>query len=124
MQKKVGLIAVLVVLCGVSAYMWMSSSGTETDTAIAGIKETYKCSECDKQFELTVAQATAMLRTSRHEIVCPYCDGGGAEREGDLVSMLGGFPAGGGSADDDEPEEEDEEAPPRVKGTMGPVERP
>lgn len=124
MEKKIGLVAILVLLCGVSAYMWMSKSGTETDSAIAEMKETWKCAECGKDFELTTAQATAMLRTPRHEIVCPYCNQGGAEREGDLVSMGGGLPSGGGDDADDESEEEEEEAPPRVKGTMGPVDRP
>lgn len=122
MQKKVGLVAVLVLLCGVSAYMWMSKSGTETDTTIAGVKETWTCSECGKDFELTTAKATAMLRTARHEIVCPFCDGA-AEREGELVMMGGGLPSGGGDADN-EAEEEDDEAPPEVIGSMGPIERP
>lgn len=124
MQRKVGLAAVLVLLCGVSAYLWTSNSGTETDANISEMKESYKCSECDKQFELTNAQAIAMWRTSRHEIVCPYCDKGGAEREGELLSMSGGIPPGGGGGDDDEPEEEEEERPPEVKGTMGEVDRP
>lgn len=125
MQRKVVLAVVLVLLCGVSAYMWVSNSGAETDSKIAQMKETWKCAACGKEFELTTAEARAMLQAPRHEIVCPHCDEGGAEREGPLVSMSGGLPAGGGGDVDDQPvEEEEEERPPRPGGTMGPVERP
>jgi ribosomal protein L37AE/L43A len=126
MQKKVGLVAVLILLCGVSAYMWMSNSELETDTAIAKKTETWKCPACEEQFQLTVAEVTAMLRTARHDIVCPKCGEGGAEREGEILSMSGGLPTGRGGDGDDQSadEEEEEQAPPRPKGTMGPVERP
>lgn len=126
MQRKVGLIAVLVLLCGVSAYMWLSNSGAETDTAITSKTETWKCPSCGKEFQLSVAEATAMLRTPSHDIVCPNCGAGGAERESEVLSMSGGLPSGGsGNGDDQSAEEEEEEqAPARPKGSMGPVERP
>ena len=129
MQKKVGLAAVLVLLCGVSAYMWSTRSGTETDQQIAAITETWNCAECGKQFELSVAEARVMYQAPRRDpelspIVCPYCDAAGAERDGTLVSMGGGVPTGGGDSGDEEPEEEEEDRPPEVRGTMGPIDRP
>lgn len=125
MQKKVGLAGVLVVLCGVSAYMWTSGAGEQADPTIAAVSESWRCSECDKQFDLTVAEATSMLRTTRHEIVCPHCGEGGAEREGELVYMGGALPTGsGGDGDDDDSEEEEEERPATPGGIMGPIGRP
>lgn len=123
MQRKVVLAVVLVLLCGVSAYLWTTQTGTETDAGVAELKEVWHCSECSKQFELSVAEATAMLRTSRHEIVCPFCKQGGAERDSStLMIMAGGVPTAdvdGGEGDDEE--EEEEEKPPEVGGSMGPV---
>ena len=120
MQRKVGLVAVLVLFCGVSAYMWASRSGTETDGAIAAIKETWRCSSCEKQFELTNAEATVMLRASPHKIICPHCGEAGAQRPGILLTMQPGLPAGGGEdpGDDASGEEERPAVPGGVRGKV------
>jgi len=122
MQKKVGLAAVLVLLCGVSVYMWTSNTGEESDNKIVEKKEKWTCPHCGKDFELSVSEATAMMRTKRHEIVCPYCKEGGATRDDIVMTMGGGLPiAGGNDGNTDEADEEEEEEAPKPSGSMAPA---
>jgi len=117
MNKKVGLVGVLVVLIAISAYMWTTKSTTaEVDQHIAQMKQSYTCRNCGKKFELTVAQARQELRT-KHDIICPYCKHGNAIKDEEVLVNAGdGFKS-------DEPEEEAEEKPkPFMEhSSMGPV---
>lgn len=109
MKRHAVLIGILVVLVGISAYMWSKQSGDETDMTIAKTMERYKCQQCGAEFQLTNADATEMHRKGAG-VVCPTCNQVGAEKQ-DVKVFLGSL----GSGDSSEPEP-DPEKPPDAAG--------
>lgn len=104
--------------------MWTTQSGTETDAAISAFIETWTCSGCEKQFDLTNAKATVMLRASPYKIICPHCGEAGAEREKRLLTMQPGLPAGGGDYPDDDVSDDEKEKPATPGGVRDRVDQP
>ncbi|MFQ5502471.1 MAG: hypothetical protein ACE5EQ_09255 [Phycisphaerae bacterium] len=116
MNRNVILLVVFFVLIAVSAFMWKARQGTETDPSLATSREIYTCPKCQEQFEMTLAESGAMLR-SNPGIICPHCKEVGAQKEGAIISVIGfGSPAGEGDA-----AEEEEELPPTQVGGLSPV---
>lgn len=77
--KRTVLLAVLVVLIAVSAYLRTHEATVEADPSIRLISEAHKCPKCDRLFELTIAEAAAERR-ARGGIKCPACGQLGAEK--------------------------------------------
>lgn len=113
MNRIVILIVVLVLLGGVSAYMWSSSEGTETDTKVAQQTEKYTCPKCGGDFELTLAESTEMYKSGAG-ITCPKCKETGATKT-DVQVMMGGF---GGSEETTEEPPATEDTPKNAVGGM------
>jgi hypothetical protein len=81
-RTAVILLGVLVVLLGVSAYLW-SFYGTgqaEADPRIAGALQNFTCDKCGYTFTMTMAEVSHMRRT-RGMICCPKCGEGGAHKD-------------------------------------------
>ncbi len=110
MKRVVILCGVLIVLVGISAFMWSRQTGEETDTSIAATTERYSCKQCGAIFELTNEQATEMLRKGEG-VVCPTCNQVGADKQ-DVKVMVGGL--GGDQAEEPPPPEPD--TPPDAAG--------
>ncbi len=106
-------VIVLLVLAGVSGYYWSSRSNSEIDAAIARKSESYTCPHCGFAFELSVEDATAMLR-SNQGILCPQCGRSDAEKARVEVA-IGGFARG----DTDSPPPEEDAAPDRPAAPVG-----
>jgi len=112
MNRNVILLVVFFALVGVSAFMWFAREGTETDPSLATSQEIYTCPKCQEQFEMSLAESGAMLR-SNPGIICPHCQEVGALKEGAIISVIGfGSPSGDG----DDAEEEEERPPTQVGG--------
>lgn len=118
MGKKIGVAGILVVLIGISIYMWTTKAEVEYDPRLQALgAEKQKCPHCEHEFELTLDEQRDMLR-HRGDIFCPNCGEGGSRRT-DVQVSFGAQP--NPFVDDDEGEdetevEEDEDAPPRLGG--------
>ncbi len=86
-KRTIGLIVLLVILTGISAYLW-SNSGTETDDSIAHLSESFTCPHCGNSFELTTQAQAEMLR-ARQDFVCPACEKGGSLKDHVIVHISG-----------------------------------
>lgn len=95
-------VIVLLVLLGISGYYWSSRSTAEVDTVIAQRTESYTCPHCGNQFELSIEEATTMLR-SEQGIICPKCGRSDAEKA-HVEIAIGGFARG--EAQPAEPEDD------------------
>jgi len=71
-RKPVLLIVVLVVLAGVSAYLWLTREG-DVDSSLASAQFTFVCPECDKEFMVTGEQYREQF-VQGGGLVCPACD--------------------------------------------------
>ncbi len=115
MNRTVILGGVLVILIGVSAYMWSRSSEQQADQRIAQKTDSWTCKNCGHVFELTIAQSTEMQRTGG--IICPSCSQAAGEKT-DPEFVIGGF--GDASKAAEEPADEAEEDMPSATGGMTP----
>lgn len=115
MKRNVVLIGILVIGGAVSAWMWMSKE-EETDQNLAQMKQTFACSKCSNEFELTIAESTAMYQ-SDSGVVCPKCNEGGAAKR-DVKFMMGGF----GSSDEPESTPQEDESGENAKA-FGAIQR-
>ncbi len=96
MNKKEILGAALLVLVGVSVYLWTSDKGPNVDTRLAANTEHYVCPKCQHEFDLTNAESTAMFRAGG--IKCPSCQEIGDSRMKSSVEVyIGGLAFQGGS---------------------------
>lgn len=120
MKKPVVLGGVLIVLVGISVYLWTTKADTETDTTVAQTKEKFKCPHCEKEFELTNAESTRMYQSGTG-IICPFCKESGSSKT-NIEFTIGGF--GGGDDGTSEEEEVEEEGPATAKGGLQPKRRP
>jgi hypothetical protein len=116
-KKLVGAGAVLVVGVGASIYLWstVGLGADKGDKAVANKKETFTCKVCKNTFTMTVAEAGAMKRANKGQIICPSCNAAGAQKH-DVVFNMGGD---GAFKSDKEEEERPADAPapkPKVKG--------
>jgi hypothetical protein len=124
-----GIIAavVLVVLVGISIYVW-TSSGKEAgnDQGAMGIKEKFTCSKCNKTFELTVDQVRKERQANDGKLKCPLCGADDPEKQDVKIEI--GSPRGGneetqgfdtdkGGKDDEESGQKEDRsvAPPGMK---------
>lgn len=104
--KQTGTLAVglLVVSIALGLYLWRHITHTRADSEVAGRMQSYTCPHCDKAFEISVAEATAMRRNNG-DVSCPYCGKGGTRKDNVAVDMNGPRQAAppeneGDSADD------------------------
>ncbi len=99
-SKQVVLGAILVVLVGISVFVWKSvGMSAEGDQTVMAMKQKFTCGSCKADFELSVAEAAAMRQNNEGNIVCPACSHAGAEKQGAIVNLSPTF-------NDDEPEDE------------------
>jgi|GEM_PF-5814313 len=71
-RKPVLLIVVMVVLAGVSAYVWLSGEG-DVDSSLAAAQFTFVCPDCNKEFTVTGEQYRDQFARGGG-LVCPACD--------------------------------------------------
>lgn len=70
-KKQSALIGILVLLCGVSLYLWVTRSDN-VDPALAEAKFEYLCPHCNSDFVLTAGEYGQMF--AKHQgIFCPKC---------------------------------------------------
>lgn len=89
-KRTIGLIVVLVVLSGVSIYLW-NNSGTETDESLAEASDSFTCPHCGNSFELSSLAQAEMLQAEQ-DFICPACAKGGSLKDNVIVHISG--PAG------------------------------
>ncbi len=101
---------ILVVLIGISVYMWSSRETLETDNAIAQTSESYSCTKCGNEFQLTVQEASDQL-AAQGGVVCPACNETTGQKR-DVKVRMGSF------ADSAEEEPQEPNAPTEATGAM------
>ncbi len=80
MNKKHGLAGGLALLVGISAYMWLTDSSQEANIQVVHAKESFPCSQCGNQFEMTAEKAMEQFQSGPPGYICPSCNEGGAVR--------------------------------------------
>ncbi|MCG8407479.1 MAG: hypothetical protein MI923_19950 [Phycisphaerales bacterium] len=119
MKRQFVLVGVLVLLCGISIFVWTTMSDDKIDSAQKSIMETIKCHSCGHQFEMSVQNQTLMLKGGKG-LQCPSCKAWSAAPEYDggasagVVSFLGETQEREDEQDNDSQDEEYEReaAPP------------
>ena len=101
------LLGVLVVLTGVSTYLWFyyGTGQAEVDHRIADTLQNFTCDKCGHTFTMTMAEVSYMRRT-RLQIYCPKCGEGGAHKDlMNRTSAVGPAPAAIAPSPEQEPAE-------------------
>lgn len=110
MNRQIILISVLVVLVGVSVYVW-STTGVETDEAQESVVEAIHCRKCGHQWEMSIREQKKMLQEGDGKgFLCPGCNvWGESAPEGEDGGIGGSFLGSNtmGNTDDEDEEEED-----------------
>jgi len=90
-SRQTGALAVglLVISIALGFYLWWQITHTRADFEVAGRMQSYTCSHCNKAFEITVGEATAMRRNTG-DVLCPHCGKGGTRKD-DVVVDMGGI---------------------------------
>ena len=89
-SRQTGALAVglLVISIALGFYLWRQITHTRADSEVAGRMQSYTCSHCNKAFEISVAEATAMRRNAG-DVLCPHCGKGGTRKDDVAIDMSG-----------------------------------
>lgn len=117
-NKMIILSVVLVVLVGLSIYLWTRGGEKQTDMTVASQLQKVTCPNCNYSWEMTTQKLTEMRRANEGRIVCPQCGKMEAEKQDVQVRM--GF---GSTPPEEEEGEKAEEVqrPTTPAGSMRPI---
>jgi len=107
----------LVVLVGLSIYLWTRGGEPQQDATVAAKVEEVTCPDCGHKWTMTIQQLTEMKRANEGRIICPQCQKSNAEKMNVQVRM--GF--GATPAEEEEEKPHEAERPATPAGAMRPV---
>ncbi len=117
-NKMIILGGVLVILVGVSIYLWTRQGEPQADTTVAAQVEEVTCPDCGHKWTMTNQQLTEMRRANEGRIICPQCKKGDADKTNVQVRMgFGATPA----QEEEEEKPQETERPATPAGAMRPI---